>query len=569
MRSSRRCTVCATQPVAMSGVDYCFGCWPGGPVVPPPCLRCGATTRYYSNGICARCHRHSGSNGVGVDSCVDCFAWGATRHRKWRCIGCEAWAQSRPVGPCRACQREVPLDKKGYCRLCRRQRTFLVTDHRWGRIEDAVRHGHQLFFADMFTRRGQHTPYRWRREAPVIVPMRPVVHRQLTLFDWPRDMEAGRRRDFREPPDEQLAAFLLHCVDERAASHGWHPSHGRLIRRGVRILLGMQDTPGAPIKGSELMWTSQLGISTPALVDVLSSAGFFEEDREPAIVRWFAAQIADLSADMRRELSVWFDVMRNGSTSTPRRKPRADGTVKNQLRHAFPAIRAWARRCQSLREISREDVRDALPASGAPRVLMLTGLRSIFGILKARGLVFVNPTGWMRARHPEWSVPPAVDLHALQAALDSDNPACAAVAALLAFHAVRIWQLREIRLTDLRDGRLHVSEQTILLAKPVRDRIAAWLDYRNRRWPGTANPHLFISYKSATRTGPVATGWISNQLGIAPQTIRQDRILDEAFATRGDMRQVIDLFGLSAAGAQRYTTIATRAQTSSDQTEER
>jgi hypothetical protein len=107
------------------------------------------------------------------------------------------------------------------------------------------------------------------------------------------------------------------------------------------------------------------------------------------------------------------------------------------------------------------------------------------------------------------------------------------------------------------------------LAKPVRDRIAAWLDYRNRRWPGTANPHLFISYKSATRTGPVATGWISNQLGIAPQTIRQDRILDEAFATRGDMRQVIDLFGLSAAGAQRYTTIATRAQTSSDQTEER
>lgn len=565
MSPPRRCTVCATRPVAMSQVDYCFTCWPGGPVVPPPCLRCGGSkSRYYTNGVCTRCHQHADG---GVDSCVDCLAWGATRHRQWRCMACERWAGSRPVAPCRTCQRQVPLDRNSYCRLCRRQRTYLVTDHRWGRVEDAIRHGHQLFFADMFTRRGMHTRYIPRRDAAVIVAVGPVTHRQLTLFDWPCDMAAGRHRGFAAPRDEQLAAFLHQCVDERGARHGWHPSHRQSIHRGVRILLGLQDTPGAPIKGSELMWTAQLGISTPALTDVLTAAGFFEEDREPPIVGWFTAQIADLPADMRRELTVWFDVMRSGSTTAPRRKPRAHNTTSNQLRHALPAIRTWARSCQSLREISRQDVRDALPASGTPRILMLTGLRSIFGILKARGLIFVNPTGWMHAPKQDWSIPPAVDLTALRAALDSDNPACAALAALLAFHAVRVKQLREIHLTDVHDGRLHLGEQTILLATPVRERIAAWLDHRNQRWPATTNPHLFINYRNANRSHPVGPTWITNQLGMPGQTIRQDRILDEAFATRGDMRQVIDLFGLSAAGAQRYTAIVGRAHISPEEAE--
>lgn len=37
------------------------------------------------------------------------------------------------------------------------------------------------------------------------------------------------------------------------------------------------------------------------------------------------------------------------------------------------------------------------------------------------------------------------------------------------------------------------------------------------------------------------------------QAIRQDRILDEADATGDDVRQLCDPFGLSIAGAYRYT----------------
>lgn len=37
-----------------------------------------------------------------------------------------------------------------------------------------------------------------------------------------------------------------------------------------------------------------------------------------------------------------------------------------------------------------------------------------------------------------------------------------------------------------------------------------------------------------------------------PQSLREDRILVEAHATRGDARAISDLFGLSIAGTDRY-----------------
>lgn len=64
----------------------------------------------------------------------------------------------------------------------------------------------------------------------------------------------------------------------------------------------------------------------------------------------------------------------------------------------------------------------ALPAAGPQRVLMLSGLRSIFKVLKGRRLVFVNPTGWIRQPSADKTVPAPVDLAGLRRALDSPNP---------------------------------------------------------------------------------------------------------------------------------------------------
>ena len=44
------------RPPAMREIPCCFECWPGGPVTPPPCRRCGSKEDYYTSGLCARCH---------------------------------------------------------------------------------------------------------------------------------------------------------------------------------------------------------------------------------------------------------------------------------------------------------------------------------------------------------------------------------------------------------------------------------------------------------------------------------------------------------------------------------
>jgi hypothetical protein len=81
-----------------------------------------------------------------------------------------------------------------------------------------------------------------------------------------------------------------------------------------------------------------------------------------------------------------------------------------------------------------------------------------------------------------------------------------------------------------------------------------------RRWPATVNPRLFINWYTAVRETPVSSPWISHTLGTSPQAVREDRILDEALATGGDIRRLCDLFGLTVGGAERHTRPAETAR---------
>jgi hypothetical protein len=146
-------------------------------------------------------------------------------------------------------------------------------------------------------------------------------------------------------------------------------------------------------------------------------------------------------------------------------------------------------------------------------------------------------------------------LGSVRGGLQSTDPARAVLTALLAFHALRPAQLRHLQLTDIRDGRIHLPDQTVLLAEPVLMRIAAYLDYRNARWPNTANPPLFVNTRSALATWPVGLRWIRLHLTVPARDIRADRILNEVQATGGDLRKICDLFGLSILAAQRYTAV--------------
>src|SRR5207249_2715934 len=62
-----------------------------------------------------------------------------------------------------------------------------------------------LFLADLIHRNGTGRRFK-RKPAEVPPPPRPVAHRQLVLFDLPRDLHAGLRSGFPPPPDPGLEA---------------------------------------------------------------------------------------------------------------------------------------------------------------------------------------------------------------------------------------------------------------------------------------------------------------------------------------------------------------------------
>ncbi|MCP5112494.1 MAG: hypothetical protein GY953_16840, partial [bacterium] len=138
---------------------------------------------------------------------------------------------------------------------------------------------------------------------------------------------------------------------------------------------------------------SHTNVSAISAIDVLADAGLLIDDRTSAIDRYFTRQISGLPTPMTAQLRIWFDVMINGSSVAPRRRPRDPKTAKLHIRAAAPILRIWAAQGHdSLAEIETNDIIAVLPAPGPRRHLTDQGLRSIFGILKARKQVFTNPT---------------------------------------------------------------------------------------------------------------------------------------------------------------------------------
>ncbi|GAA0922164.1 hypothetical protein GCM10009558_033870 [Virgisporangium aurantiacum] len=227
-------------------------------------------------------------------------------------------------------------------------------------------------------------------------------------------------------------------------------------------------------------------------------------------------------------------------------------TIRNHLTVALPALRSFARRYESLREVTRDNVLHVLPSDATRRKDVLFGLRSIFRVLKGRKMAFTNPTTGIRTSRLVGRTPLPLQVSDLRATLDPENPARSALAALLIFHGVRPRDLRNMRLVDIRDGRLHIDGRVVLLAPAVTARLAAWLDHRSNRWPRTANPHLFINVYTAIRTTEVSYVWVNDTLGIPAHRFREDRILDEIHASGGDIRRASDMFGLTIPPLLRY-----------------
>ncbi len=544
---ARLCRRCGQRPVKMAWADHCHACTPGGPVTPPPCRRCGSTTDYYSAGMCVRCHKYAP---VGVGTCIDCFAWGATRSNSWRCEGCRGWRRNHRIGTCVGCARRISVGPRGACRLCyldaarRRQR-----DGPW---ELTARYGQQLAFADMRKKAGRRR-HSAHRTQPRPFGRYPVAHRQGMFFTLAVDLVAGARTGFAEPKDPELVRYLDHHIEDYAREYGWGLSTIGRTRQGLRILCSLQDTPGAPIKATDVMRLPSIELPADPVLVILDTAGMLEDDRPSTFGPWLDAKLGGLPTAIVSELQVAADVLLNGNPAPPRMRPRPKRLIQATVRNALPAIRVWVDQGHtSLREITRHDVLTVLAAAGPARASTLPALRHVFRVLKARHVVFVNPTTRIRSGSPAKSIPLPADLDTIRTVLRSEDPTVAVLAGLTAFHALTPAQLSTVKLTDVRDGRLHIADRVIVLAGPVRQRLRVYLDHRARRWPATANPYLFLHQRNALRATPPKPDWISLRLGGLAQIMREDRILDELLATGGDIRRLCDLFGLSISGAERY-----------------
>ncbi|MEV6020358.1 hypothetical protein [Streptomyces sp. NPDC051997] len=575
-------------------VDVCFVCLPGGPHTPPPCTVCGRTGFFHHQGLCTGCHPYSPER---RDACPDCYAWGTSAVSRWRCWGCLGWhrkfSKLGPGGPCGWCGRTVALNRDHACRMCWQQRARLrrTTGDLRLSYATALESGCiQLSFAN--TRPQERRPARpaprtskagplqppappaaalglagappasaAARPTPLAsaVPPAPVVpftHRQLTLFEpAPRQMSAAPAI----PRDPVLAAWLQEELALWASSRGWSKSHFSRARRGLHIVLSLQDTPGAPVPTTLIHQLTPLGLPARLIEEFLRVRGFTEDDHTLAVDAWFARTTAHLPDPMSGQLALWFTVRLHGHPRPPRSRPRSAITVRHQLLFALPVLtRLAGAGTHNLADVEAAHLDTHLAAcglTGTPYSHTAAGLRSLFATLHAHRVIPSNPAVGLRVRTPARTIPLPADVLPIREALTSPDPTRAAVTALLAFHALRSSEIRHLMLDEARqldEGRLLLPDRTVLVAEPVRARLAAYLAHRHRRWPHTANPYFLVNFRTALSTRPVSRPWLWRQYPSSSLLLRDDRIVDEVQADT-DPRTLCELFGLTYNAVTRYT----------------
>ena len=549
-RPPARCFTCQRNRVAWvtPRVDYCYDCLPGGPFPAPACRHCGSDN-YFADGLCDRCHPGGPRY---QDSCRGCLAFGVVRRYSWLCFPCRWWKTHYPAGRCEFCHRESWVAEQGACRLCLDHARALARPGRAPDIAAATRDGQQLFLANV---RGQ----MHRSKIPAVVPsaattsrpFTPAAWRQQVLFALAPDVDVVRRAAL--TIDTDLVAYCKAIVAEHAATHGWSKRQHNSVVASLRMLAYLQDTPDAKIHATDVLGLPRYDGNIVSTLEVLEAAGLLIDDRPTHVERYFADKTDGLPEPMLTQLHTWLQVMLHGSPTPPRQRARDPETVRIHIQGLAPILHGWSDAGhRSLAEITTDDVRDAMPPSGSNRNFADYGLRSLFSTLKRRKLVFIDPTRAVPSTPVNTTVPLPLDTQAIRDALDDPNPRTAAAVALVAFHALTRKQLQQLQLTDIVDGRLTLDGRVIPLASPVRVRLAAWLDHRTATWPGSINPHLFLSYKSAPRLTPIGRQFPWTDTDIRPQALREDRILQEIHATGGDIRRICDLFGITVETALRY-----------------
>lgn len=512
-----------------------------------------------------------------LTSCAECRAWDLT-YCQGVCLACYNFAARYRglAGECGACRRELPL-KGGYCRLCwcqaRDDRAAMATDARSAVVLapylERVRH-HQLFFAGMDNRRAapRALPRRYGEKGRPLKPPPPATTRpgsgspQLALFGAlpPRDYSRVRF-DLRSgaPPGNPWLAWALHLAHVTGEARGWQPVTQRGMQRIlVTLLAGYCD--GEAISASAVhAVASRYSIGSRLVIEILAMMDIVADDRPGLFSSWLDARLVGLAAGLGSEARRWALSLHDGG---PRTRPRSPDTARAYLRAARPALLAWSAGYDHLREVTRDDVLGYIAGVyGHERYQAVSALRSLFTWAKKAGVIFRNPAARIKLgkrEHAVWQL--LTDQHIAEAVAAATAPQARVCVVLAAVHAGRPGAIRALQLddVDLASGRLRLAGAGRPMGELTGKVVREWLEYRQRRWPHTANPHLLVSKESALHHGPVSTAYLISLRGL-PATVERLRIdcqLAEAMVTGFDPLHLAEIFGISEHTAIRYAVNA-------------
>ena len=466
-----------------------------GGVAGRACRDCGKQVARLWSARCRSCYAKSREV---TGACRDCGD--LTRLTSGLCRACRLFRWAHPAGTCPWCGRAQPIGKAGACRSCQLA----------ARTARALR------------KRARETP----RPRPAPSPAVP-------------------------PPLDALAGY--------GQARGWAPGTLRQAWRAVTAVLASRAELGEPPWQAAALRQFLNKRNPVALraVEFLTDQGLARRNPQAAFDRWLAARLAALPAPVAAEVRTWTEALQGRGPRAGR--PRQATTIQGYLRILHAPLASWSARYESLRQVTTEDLTAALaPLTGATRLLALSAMRSLFGTLKARRVLFTNPAASLAGRRIQ--SPPVLPLDdGLRAALLGrlPGPAERLIVLLAGIHALRPAGICALTLDDvnLAAGTLLASGRARPLDRLTAGQLRAWLQARHARWPATANPHLLINLSTAGGLEPVHRGYVHaavHGLGITAQDLRADRLHAEAQASGGDPLRLAHLFGISDAAAIRY-----------------
>lgn len=369
-------------------------------------------------------------------SCRYCLAWGVIIRNGMcgECINWRVWHRQR----CAGCRRQVPL-KHDYCRLCHRQALRQL-----GRMviretmPEIDLDSWQLFLTfALGTRRARGRP----RKPPAVTPT-PVTWQipgQLALFPARPDYLRFTRARHANP-DNPTLVDARQVAQRLAENRGWAWWILREINDGLLVLLSGH-APGDIIAYSDIVPIDQLGHNVAHTAEVLDLLGILDDDRTPTFDAWLQRKLTLLTPTLASEIELWATTLRDGG---PRTLQRSTDTVRNYLDAALPTLIDWSTRYQHLREVTRQDIKDATTGmTGLKRKRALVGLRSIFQFHKGAGHLFKDPTTRINTGSIATSLPAPLRPEQLEALVKhATTPLRRLVLALTAVHAARPTTLR-------------------------------------------------------------------------------------------------------------------------------